>query len=296
MRVFITGASGWIGSAVVSELLDAGHKVLGLARTERAATAVAALGAEVHRGELDDLDALRAGAAETDGVVHLGYNHDFSRMAAAAQTDLAAINAIGATLVGTDRPLVIASGALHLAAGRVATEQDLPDLGGHPRVANAQAALSFTTQGVRSCVVRFAPTVHGAGDGGFLATLVAIARDKGVSGYIDDGANRWPAVHRADAADLVRRAVERAPAGAIVHAVAEVGVPTRTIADAIGRGLGLPAVSIPADQAGEHFGWMARFFGADAQVSSSRTQELLQWQPTHPTLIADVDAGHYFHP
>jgi nucleoside-diphosphate-sugar epimerase len=294
MRVFVTGASGWIGSAVVSELLNAGHQVLGLARSDTAAAAVAALGAEVHRGSLDDLDRLRAGAAASDGVVHLGYNHDFSRIEQAAQSDLQAIEAIGATLEGTDRPLVIASGVLGMASGRTATERDVPDPSLHPRIASAQAAMSLATRGVRSSIVRFAPTVHGAGDHGFMATLVGIARDKGVSGYIDDGTNRWPAVHRLDAGNLVRRAVDDAPAGSVLHAIAEEGVPARAIAEAIGRGLDVPVVSVPAEQAKDHFGWLARFFGTDSRASNELTRELLGWEPTNPRLIADLQEGHYF--
>jgi len=294
MRIFVTGASGWIGSAVIPELINAGHKVLGLARSDTAAAAVAALGAEAYRGSLDDLDGLRTGAAMSDGVVHLGYNHDFSRMEQAAQTDLAVIEAIGATLEGTDRPLVIASGMAGIESGRIATERDMPDPGGHPRIASATAALSLATRGVRSVVVRFAPTVHGAGDHGFVATLVGIARDKGVSGYIGDGTNRWPAVHRLDAGRLVRLAVDDAPAGSVVHAIAEEGVPTRAIAEAIGRGLDVPVVSVPAEQASDHFGWLARFFGGDYPASSDLTRVLLGWDPTHHGLIADLDQGHYF--
>jgi nucleoside-diphosphate-sugar epimerase len=294
MRIFVTGASGWIGSAVVPELLNAGHQVVGLARSDAAAASIAALGADVHRGGLDDPDSLRAGAAASDGVVHLAYNHDFSNMEQAAETDRQAIEAIGATLEGTDRPLLIASGALGLATGRAATERDMPDPSAHPRIANAQAALSFATRGVRSSVIRFAPTVHGAGDYGFVATLVGIARDKGVSAYIDDGANRWPAVHRLDAAALVARAVDDAPAGSVLHAIAEEGVPTRAIAEVIGRQLDLPVISIPADQAAEHFGWLGRFFAADCPASNDLTRELLGWEPTHPGLIADLEEGHYF--
>jgi nucleoside-diphosphate-sugar epimerase len=294
MRIFVTGATGWIGSAVVPELLQAGHQVLGLARSDTAAAAVAALGAEVQRGDLDDLDSLRAGATAADGVVHLGYIHDFSRMGDAAQTDLAAINAIGATLEGSGRPFVIASGVLGLGSGRAATERDIPDSGAHPRIAGILAARSFVPRGVRVAEVRFAPTVHGPGDHGFVAALVGIAREKGASGYVDEGSNRWPAVHRLDAANLVRHAVDSAPAGAALHAVAEEGVPTRTIAEAIGRGLDLPVVSIPAERAGDHFGWIGRFFGTDAQASSSITRELFGWNPVHPGLIADLDAGYYF--
>jgi nucleoside-diphosphate-sugar epimerase len=294
MSIFVTGASGWIGSAVVPELLAAGHEVVGLARSDKAAAAITALGAGVRRGDLDDLDGLRAEAAVSDGVVHLGYVHDFSRIAEAARTDLAVITAIGEALEGTGRPLVIASGVAGLVNGRAATERDLPDPSSHPRVAGALAATAFAARGVRPSVVRFAPTVHGTGDHGFVATLVAIARERGVSAYIGDGANRWPAVHRLDAAALVRLAVTGAPAGAVLHAVAEEGVPTRAIAEAIGRGLGLPAVSVPAAGAEGHFGWLARFFGLDAPTSSEQTRRAYGWEPAGPGLIADLDAGRYF--
>ncbi len=293
MRIFVTGASGWIGSAVVAELLAAGHEVLGLARSDSAA-AVLAAGAQVHRGRLDDPESLQAGAADSDGVVHLAYNHDFSRMADAAQTDREVIEAIGSTLAGSDRPFLIASGTLGLPPGRPATEADRPDPAVHPRASNGQLALSFTSRGVRTLIGRFPPTVHGAGDHGFVAVLVAIARAKGVSGYLDDGSNRWPAVHRLDAAHVVRLAVENAPAGTVLHAVAEEGVPTRAIAGAIGRHLDLPVVSIPAQQAADHFGWLGRFFGADAPAFSALTRELLGWEPTHAGLIEDLDEGHYF--
>ncbi len=295
MRVFVTGASGWIGSAVVPELINAGHEVLGLARSDASADTVTALGAEVHRGGLDDPDSLRAGAEASDGVIHLAYVHDFSRMADAARTDRQAIDAIGAALAGTDRPFVIAAGTLGLAPpGEVGTERDEPDPSRHPRIANARATLAFAANGVRASVVRFAPTVHGAGDHGFVATLVDVAREKGVSGYVGDGANRWSAVHRFDAADLVRRVVEDAPAGSVLHAVAEPGLPTRAIAEAIGRGLDLPVVSVPAEQASDHFGWLGAFFAVDSQASNDLTRQLLGWQPTHPGLIEDLDAGHYF--
>ncbi|MGC4110104.1 MAG: SDR family oxidoreductase [Nocardioides sp.] len=294
MRVFVTGASGWIGSVVVTELLSHGHDVVGLARSEASAEKVASLGALVVRGDLTDLDSLREGAAQADGVVHLGYHHDFSQMVEAAQLDRAAIDVLGTALAGTDGLLVIASGTLGLAPGRVGTERDLPDPGVHPRAANAAAALAYAEQGVRSSVVRFAPTVHGPGDHGFVATLVAVARERGVSAYVGEGGNRWPAVHRLDAADLVRRVVEDAPAGSIVHAVAEEGIATRDIAEAIGRGLGVPVTSVAAEQAAEHFGWIGAFFGADAPASNTLTRELLGWEPTHPGLVADLGEGSYF--
>ena len=294
MRVFVTGASGFIGSAVVPELVEAGHEVVGLARSDASAAAIAGAGAGVQRGSLDDVDSLRAGAAASDGVIHLAYVHDFSRIEDAARTDLRAIEAVSAELEGTDRPFVIASGVLGLAVGRLATEQDAPDPGAHPRVAGAQAALAAVSRGVRSSLLRLPPTVHGEGDHGFVATLIAIARDKGVSGYIGDGSSRWSAVHRLDAARLFRLALEKAEAGSALHAVADEGVPTREIAEVIGRHLDLPVVSVPEEKAGDHFGWLGRFFAIDAPASSALTREWLGWQPTQPGLVADLDAGHYF--
>ncbi|MGZ8649398.1 MAG: SDR family oxidoreductase [Solirubrobacteraceae bacterium] len=293
MRIFVTGASGWIGSAVVPELLAAGHEVLGLARSDTAADAVAALGAEAHRGTLDDVESLRSGAASSDGVVHLGYHHDFSQMTEAAELDRHAIETFGEVLGGTDGPLVVASGVLGLGTGRATTERDRPDPAVHPRVANAQTALSLAGRGVRSSVVRFAPTVHGPGDHGFMATLVDLARRTRVAAYVDDGTNRWPAVHRLDAAALVRLAVESAPAGTVLHAVDEQGIPTREIAAAIGRSLDVPTQSLPATDAQAHFGWIGPFFGMDAAASNTLTRELLGWTPIHPGLLADLDAGRY---
>lgn len=296
MRVFVTGASGFIGSAVVPELIGAGHQVVGLARSDASAAALTAAGAEVQRGALDDLDSLRVGASASDGVIHLAYVHDFSAYEAAARTDQRAIETLGATLVGSGRPLVIASGLLGLPAGRLGTEQDLPDPNtGGPRSAGARAVLSFASQGVRASVLRLAPSVHDEGDHGFVAVLIAIARQQGLSGYIGDGANRWPAVHRRDAAHLFRLALEQAPAGTVLHGVADEGVPTRTIAEVIGRHLHLPVVSIPREQAGAHFGWLGTFFAADIPASSVLTRDLLGWRPTHPGLIDDLDQGHYFH-
>ena len=294
MRLLVTGASGWIGSASATRLLAAGHHVLGLARSDDAAAKVAALGAEPVRGTLDDLAGLRAAAARAEGVVHLGYNHDFSQMAAAARTDRAAIDVFADVLQGTGGPLLIASGTLGLAPGRVGTEADMPDAGVHPRVGNAAYTLGLAARGVRSMVVRFAPTVHGAGgDHGFVAVLARIAREKGVSAFIGEGANRWPAVNRLDAAALVQRAIDQAPAGTVLHAVAEDGIATRDIAAALGNFLDVPVKSIPADQAAAHFDWLGMFFGADAPASSERTRELLGWTPTHATLLDDIAAGHY---
>jgi nucleoside-diphosphate-sugar epimerase len=294
MRILVTGASGWIGSASVTELTAAGHHVLGLARTDEAAAKVAALGAEVVRGSLDDLDSLRRATARAEGVVHLGYNHDFSQMSAAAHTDRAAIEAFAQVLEGTGGPLLIASGTLGLATGRVGTEQDMPNPAVHPRVANSGYTLGLAERGIRSIVVRFAPTVHGSGgDHGFVATLARIALEKGVSGYIGKGLNRWPAVHRLDAGKLVQLAIDRTSPGAVLHAVAEEGIPTHDIAVAIGRSLDLPVATVPADHAAEHFGWLAMFFGADAPASSALTRGLLGWEPLQPTLLDDIAAGHY---
>jgi nucleoside-diphosphate-sugar epimerase len=295
MRYFVTGASGWIGSASIRSLVGTGHEAVGLARSDEAAAAVEASGAAVVRGSLDDLDLLREQAAATDGVVHMAFRHDVAfsgDFATAADSDLKAIEAFGDALEGSGKPLVIASGTLGLAPGQIGTERDRPDRAANPRIANAYATLDLAERGVRSIVIRFAPTVHGEGDHGFVATLVEIARETKVSGYLGDGGNRWPAVHRLDAADLVHRAVEHAPAGSVLHATAEDGVATRDIAEAIGRQLDLPVESIPADEAG-HFRFLAGFFGMDAPASSEITRELFAWHPTGPTLIEDIDAGRY---
>lgn len=289
MRIFVTGASGWIGSGVVAELIKAGHSVLGMARSDASAERVAALGADVHRGDLNDPDSLRAGAAAADGVVHLGYHHDFSQMAEAAALDRAAIETMGAVLK-EGAPFLIASGVAGLTPGRPATENDAGDRVVHPRAGNAEVALRLADRGVRSAAVRFAPTVHGQGDHGFIAVLVAIAKETGVSGYVGDGSHRWAAVHRDDAATLVRLGVEQAEPGSVLHAVAEQGVSTREIAEAIGRGLGVPVEPRPA----EHFTWLGRFFGADLQASNAITRERYGWTPVRTGLVADLDEGHYF--
>ena len=295
MRVFVTGATGFIGSAVVRELLDAGHEVLGLARSDEAAAAVTAAGAKVHRGDVGDLDSLRRGAAESDGVVHTAFNHDFSvsRQDASA-ADRLAVEAMAEALVGTDRPIVIASGTAGLSPGHLATEQTVPVNDVVGRHAVEEAAVSFAGRGVRPAVVRFPPTVHGRGDHGFIARLVEIARNKGVSGYPGGGSNRWPAVHRLDAAHLFRLAVESAPAGARLHGVAEEGIPVKKIAEVIGRSLRLPVVAIPPEELAEHFGFLGAFFALDCPASSAVTQQLLGWHPAHPALIADLEQAHYF--
>lgn len=294
MRILVTGASGWIGSASVTALIFAGHHVIGLARNDESAAKIATLGAEVVRGSLDDVASLRSAAERAEGVVHLGYNHDFSQMAAAAETDRAAIDAFADVLQGTGGPLLIASGTLGLAPGRVGTEADMPSAAVHPRIANAAYTLSLADRGIRSMVVRFAPTVHGAGgDHGFVAVLARIAREKRISGCIGEGHNRWPAVNRLDAAKLVQLAIDKATPGSVLHAVAEEGVATRDIATALGRFLSVPVESIPADGSQAHFDWLGMFFGADAPASSARTRELLGWEPTHATLLEDIAAGHY---
>ncbi|MFJ2089523.1 SDR family oxidoreductase [Streptomyces sp. NPDC087901] len=304
MRVFMTGASGWIGSAVVPELIDAGHQVVGLARSDGSAEALTAAGAEVLHGDLDDLGALRDAAAAADGVIHLAFKHDIAfsgDFQGAAGADRRAVEAFGEALAGSGKPFVIASGTLGLAPGRVVTERDgqspdwpVPFEAARARLATALLTVSLASRNVRSSVVRFPPTVHGEGDHGFMAALVSIARAKGVSGYIGDGANRWPAVHRADAAHLVRLALEAAPAGSTLHAVGEEGVPIRDVADAIGRRLGLPVASVSPKDADAHFGWLGGLVGVDGPSSSALTRESYGWQPTNPGLIEDLDKGHYF--
>jgi nucleoside-diphosphate-sugar epimerase len=307
MRIFVTGASGWIGSAVVPELLGAGHQVVGLARSDASAAALTAAGAEVLRGTIDDLDSLRRAAAASDGVIHLAFKHDIAFSGGfqdAADADRRAVEVFADVLAGSDRPFIIASGMAGLAPDHVATERDglRPDsatahVGGGPqtRLATAQLTLSLASRHVRSSVVRLSPTVHGDGDHGFMASLVGIARDRGVSGYIGDGSNRWPAVHRLDAAHLFRLALEKAPAGSVWHAVADEGVPIRAIAEVVGRQLDLPVVAISPEDAGEHFAWLAGLLAMDIPASSALTRELLGWQPTHPGLLDDLDQGHYFH-
>jgi nucleoside-diphosphate-sugar epimerase len=296
MRVFVTGATGFIGSAIVQELIGAGHRVLGLARSDAAVQALNAAGARVHCGTLEDLDSLRRGADASEGVIHTAFIHDFSDVAAAGKTDRLAIEAFGAALAGTGRPLVVTSGIAHLPTGRIGTEADAPDpksVATH-RIASEEMTLALASHGVLASLVRLPPSVHGDGDHGFVPALIGIARQKGVSAYIGDGLNRWPAVHRLDAANLFRLVLEKGTAGIRYHGIADEGVPIREIAAVIGRRLNVPVVSKSPEDAVEHFGWLSRFFGIDCPASSVQTQERLGWRPSRPGLISDLDHARYF--
>ncbi|GAB3494340.1 SDR family oxidoreductase [Spirosoma knui] len=292
MRVFVTGASGFVGSAVVQELRAAGHQVIGLARSDASAQALVKAGAEVVRGSLEDLDSLKQGAANADGVIHTAFIHDFSQYEAAGLTDKAAIEAMGSVLAGSNRPLVVTAGTAGLkGTGELITENDPAPA--DPRVSET-IGLAMAVLGVRASVIRLSPSVHDRGDQGFVPTLINIARDKGVSAYVGDGSNRWPAVHRLDAARLFRLALEQGVAGARYHGVADEGIPVRQIAEVIGHHLNLPVVSVSPDEAAGHFGWMSRFIVINSPASSAKTREQLSWQPIHPGLIEDLEIGHYF--
>jgi len=304
MKIFVTGASGWIGSDVVLELLGAGHEVVGLARSEESAQKLEAAGAMVQRGDLDDPDGLAKAAADSDGVIHLAFQHEVAfggNFAAAAAADRRVVEAMGAALADSDRPLVLASGLLGMKVGQVATEVDglvpSPEVLASPaglRSATALLALSLRGIGVRSSVLRLPPTVHGDGDSGFIATLVGIARDRGVAGYVGDGSSRWPAVHRSDAARLARLAVESAPAGSVLHAVGDEGVTFLEIVGAMGRHLDIPTSSVAPADAFEHFGYLGLFVALDSPATADITRALLEWEPTGPSLLEDLEQDHYY--
>jgi nucleoside-diphosphate-sugar epimerase len=291
MRVFLTGATGFIGSAIIPELIGAGHQVLGLARTGEGAQKLTAAGAEVLRGSLEDLDSLRRGAEATDGVIHTAFIHDFSQYQAAGATDQRAIEALGAALAGSGRPLVVTAGLAGLANGRLGTEEDVPAAGGR---ASEQAALALVPQGVRATVVRLAASVHDAGDHGFVPYLIQLARQQGEAAYIGEGLNRWPAVHRQDAARLFRLALEQGVAGARYHGVGDEGIMLRDLAAVIGRHLNVPVVSKSGAEADAYFGWMARFAALGMAASSTLTQQWLGWSPSGPGLLEDLEKGDYF--
>jgi nucleoside-diphosphate-sugar epimerase len=293
MKIFVTGATGFIGSVIVQDLIRAGHQVLGLARSDGGAKSLAAAGAAVHRGSLEDLESLRSGAGASDGVIHTAFIHDFANYAPAAEKDRRAIEALGAALAGSGRPFVVTSGTLLLKRqGPLATEEDAADAN-FPRKSE-QAALSVASKRVRVSLLRLPPSVHGRGDHGFVPALINLAREKGISAHVGDGLNRWPAVHRLDAAPLYRLALEKGSAGASYHGVADEGVPFREIAETIGRRLSVPVVSKSPEEAANHFGWLAHFVGIDCPASSVQTQQQLGWAPNQPGLIADLDQTHYF--
>jgi len=294
MRVSVTGATGFIGSAIVRELIDAGHHVLGLARSDTGAAALSAAGAEVHRGSLEDLGSLSSGAAAADGVIHTAYNHDFSKVVENGELDRRAIEALGAALEGSDRPLIVTAGVAFLSPGRIATEDTPAPTGSAMPRTSEQTALALVSRGVRASVVRLPPSVHGDGDHGFVPAVIGMARKERASAYVVDGLNRWPAVHRLDAARLYRLVLENGVAGACYHGVAEEGVPFRDIAGVIGQRLNLPVVAKSLEEASSHFGWFASFAEMDSPASSTRTGSLLGWTPNQPGLIADIDRAEYF--
>ncbi|QDZ08324.1 SDR family oxidoreductase [Sphingomonas panacisoli] len=293
MRVFVTGASGFVGQAVVRELLDNGHQVLGLARSDASATALTEAGADVHRGDLTDIDSLLAGTAAADGVIHLAFIHDFSKFQSNIETDNAAVKAMIASLAGSDKPFIGTSGTLMLAPGRLATERDAAGSHGGGVTRGDTEKVVTGAEGVRGGVVRLSPSVHDAGDHGFIPMLIGMAREKGYAAYVGDGANRWSAVHRADAGRLYRLAIEQAQAGATWHGVGEEGVAMRDIAAVIGEGLGVPVRSIAQEEAPGYFGWMAGFAGSDNPTSNAITRETLGWEPRGIGLLDDIRANYF---
>ena len=297
MRVFVTGASGFVGSAVVQELINAGHHVVGLARSDANAKSIAAAGAEVHRGALDDLESLRVGAANADGVIHTAFVHDFSDFEKSCQTDRLAIEAIGTALAESGKPFVVTSGTLMLPPGRLVTEEDEPHKGNPMTALRARsdaAALSFASRGVRVSVIRLPPSVHGESDHGFVSRLISLAREQGAATYVGSGENRWPTVHRLDAARLYRLALEKGTAGSTFHGVAEGAVPFKSIAEVIGRQLNVPVVSKSLEEAQPLLGFLVFPVSSDNPTSSKKTQEQLGWHPSHLELIPDIEQGHYF--
>lgn len=295
MRIFVTGASGFVGSAIVKDLLAAGHQVLGLARSDASAESVVAAGAEVHRGSVEDPDSLRSGADGADGVIHTAFIHDFSKFEESCEIDSRAIEALASVLKGSDRALVITSGTGLVTSGRASTEEDAaPAVSPNPRIASELAADAAAARGIRTSIVRLPPSVHGRGDHGFVPMLIKLAREKGRSAFIDQGQNNWAGVHRLNAAPVFRLALEKAAPFARYHAVAEGAIPFKQIAEAIGRNLNIPAVSMTKAEAAEHFGWFAHFAGLDSPTSSKWTQAELGWQPEGPGLIEDIDKAGYF--
>lgn len=303
MKVFVTGGSGWVGSALVPTLIAAGHEVTGLARSDASAAALKAAGAAAIHGTLDDVETLRSAAASADGVIHLAFKHDLAftgDFAGAAAADRLAVETFADALAGSDRPFVLASGLGGLAHGATVTEEDVAadaeasSSGVATRQSTAAFTLSLASRGIRASVVRLPFTTHGEGDNGFMTALVGVARQKGVSAYVGDGANRWPAVHRSDAVEVFRLALDRAPHGTILHAMAEEGVELREIAEVIGRHLNVPVVSVSPEEAPGHFGWLSGFVATDGPASSALTRARFGWHPTHPGLIEDLEKGHYF--
>lgn len=295
MRVFVTGATGFVGSAVVKDLLNAGHKVLGLARSDAGAGALAAVGADIHRGSIEDLDSLRSGAAAADGVIHTAFNHDFSRFAQSCEDDRGVIETLASALEGSTRPLIITSGTGVLGSGPTSTEEDaVPSNSPNPRIATELTAAAVAERGVHVSIVRLPPSVHGDGDHGFVPLVIGLAREKGRSVFLGDGQNRWAGVHRFDAAPVYRLALEQNKPFVRYHAVAEGSVPFRDIAEVIGRRLNLPVVGLTKEEAAAHFGWFAHFAALDCPTSSDKTRAELGWQPTGPSLLADLDRPAYF--